>query len=121
MSVLACIEWVGGHVTLDNVLYAQEQAMIVAALAVLSLALWLIQPRFLALPICVLVLLAIHPAWTVSIGGDCGAFKANLSTGITAISALCVVLLTLSWLWPNRKKKAPNHRPQLTGDGRDGK
>ncbi len=77
----------------DSILYAQQQATVVGALAVFSVLLWLLVRRFKALPICVLMVLIVHPVWTISaVTGDCGCFKANAATFVTAIAAVCVVL-----------------------------
>ena len=64
--VLACSGPGAMRAIQGNILYAQQHAMIVGALAVLSGVLWLFHRRFWALPLCAIALLVIHPAWTVS-------------------------------------------------------
>ena len=118
--ILACSGPGAMRLIQDNILYAQQHAMVVGCLAVLSVTLWVFLRRFKALPICVLLLLLVHPAWTISaIRGDCGYFKAGAATLDTVVSTICVGLQTVAWLWPSLRRKA-SHQPQLTGDDRDG-
>lgn len=116
--MLACSGPGAMRVIQDNILYAQQQAMVVAAIAAASITLWFFRRRWKALPLLVITLLLIHPAWTISaIKGDCGFLKADATTFVTAAVSACVALQALAWAWQLLREKAPNHRLQLTGNG----
>jgi hypothetical protein len=55
------------------------------------------QRAFRWLPVC-LFLLLIHPAWTIGVGGDCGAYKRFMST---AISIVFVAVIVCQIFFPN--------------------
>jgi hypothetical protein len=77
----------------QSVAYAQYHAVIAALGAVASVVLWWSRRRSVheVLALVAVLLLVLHPAWTVSaIQGDCGHLKRAAATGVTIAVAACV-------------------------------
>ena len=84
-----------------SILYAQANAIVVAMIAVLSAVAWMFARRLWGLPVTNVLLLACHPAWSVSaISGDCGMLKAFAATVFTVVAGLGVYVQVSNWLWP---------------------
>lgn len=67
-------------------------AGVLAGLLMVSVAVFARGPRRWDVPVVLLVLLLLHPAWTISaISGDCGFFKRDASRVVTGLgcAALC--------------------------------
>jgi hypothetical protein len=87
LSLLACSGPGAGRVIAENSTYAMLQSFAVFALA--CTAFWLYTQLGCARwPVIVIVILfAIHPAWTISATkGDCGYTKANVATAFTCVA-----------------------------------
>ena len=52
----------------------------------------------LSITIASLVLFAIHPAWTLSAGGDCGITKMNYAKWFTGLLVLLAIIQFALWL-----------------------
>lgn len=105
--ILACSGPGAMRLIQDNILYAQQHALVVGAIAILSIMLWLVIRRWIVLPFCVALLLILHPAWTVSaISGDCGFFKAGAAMFVTVLAGVCLLLQGAAWIWPVLYRRA---------------
>ena len=86
----------------NNIATAQQLAMIAGAIAILTVVVWAFTQCWGEVTLVAVVLLAVHPAWTVSaVHGDCGILKVNASVIVTVLTAICLVLQVAIWLWPN--------------------
>jgi hypothetical protein len=113
-SLVACSG--GGALIAESILYAQEHALIVGGVLVLSIALRLISSRLWAMPLIELFLLVTHPAWTISaINGDCGMLKHYAATAYTGLASVVLAIQIAGWLWP-RSKVAMGHNDKLPPD-----
>ena len=98
----------------DNILYAREHSILVGGIAVLSITFWFLTRRWTALPLYILCMLLVHPAWTVSaISGDCGFFKAAAATFVTLVAGASAGLV-LSALARARSSARPGAAGILT-------
>jgi hypothetical protein len=71
---------------------ATTHAAIAAGLLLLSALLWALLNRVRFWPVMILVLVVLHPAWTVSHRiGDCGILKKGLSEVFTGLACAAVV------------------------------
>jgi hypothetical protein len=65
-----------------------------------------------AIPWILLTLLAIHPTWTVSVGGDCGSLKQHAAWLVTAVASLTMVWQVTQLLdAPTRSANSPGTPP----------
>jgi hypothetical protein len=94
MGLFACQPAPGTHPISDNILIGYLNAGVMVLFLLLSLRLFFIgRPGRWGFPTVLFVLLAIHPAWTISAYiGDCGMLKREASCVFTGIGGLL-----LSW------------------------
>ncbi len=90
--MFACSGPGAGQAIAENIRTAEVHAGVLALLMLISLALaWRYRTRIV--PRILLVMLAIHPAWTISaISGDCGYLKRDASW-------LCSVIACFALVW----------------------
>lgn len=109
-SVLGCSATPGGDPVGDNNRAAWTLGMIAILPVLLLVALYFLRSRKgLVFAIASLVIIAIHPARTLSAGGDCGAAKVNYAkwfTGFLILLATVQFVLWLKGLWSARTKLA---------------
>jgi hypothetical protein len=83
--------------------YAVAGAVIHGSLAVAAFAVWRTAKVGLPSLLAIALLLAIHPAWTVSSrSGDCGGTKVDTTFWMTVIAGACFALQ----LWSLRRSRA---------------
>jgi hypothetical protein len=75
----------------ESIRTAAIHAGVLVLLLVLSVVV-AVRFRMRIVPCALLVLLAFHPVWTISVGGDCGGFK-------VVASWICTVLAGFAFLW----------------------
>jgi hypothetical protein len=100
MSLFACSGPGAGEAIGRSIEIGFIHAEVVGGLVALSLALLVVRPRRWLAPAVLLVLLALHPAWTVSaISGDCGQLKVLASSLFTLLggAVLLVQVGRLTW------------------------
>ena len=85
-----------------NIATAQEQAMIVGAMTIVTVVIWIFVQRWGEVPLVAIGLFAVHPAWTISaVSGDCGTLKVQASALVTVLAAICLIFQATIWLWRN--------------------
>lgn len=103
--LVACSGPGAGQTIHNNIVYAQYQFLVVAMLALASILFWLGTRRQRGLMLTEIVLMIIHPAWTISaLHGDCGYLKAYVATGFTVLAATCFALQVALWQWLMHKR-----------------
>jgi hypothetical protein len=105
MWVLACSG--GAEAIYVSIALGYAHARAAAVLLGISMSLGFLQRRWLP-PILLLILLSIHPAWTVSaIHGDCGMLKQSASWVFTLISTTVLVWQLVLGVCDRLKKSRP--------------
>lgn len=91
MGLFAC-SGPGAPATIGrNIEIGFTQAGVMSGLLAVSLLVFALGPRRRAVPIVLLGLLALHPAWTIStIDGDCGYLKRDASYVFTALGSVAL-------------------------------
>src|SRR4051812_46613159 len=91
MELLACSGPGAGAAIAENIQAGFVHAVIAFGLLLISLGtLWFAHRRFVV-PLVLAVLLALHPAWTISAAiGDCGDLKHSLAILFTVIGCLAL-------------------------------
>src|SRR5579862_5925953 len=110
IAIWACSGPGAGKLIAENTAHAENAAWISGAIFIAALLGWLILRRFSFFPLACGVLLAVHPAWTISaLRGDCGYLKAGAAFIVTALAVLIVVAqMSLGFLaWKHRRTRNP--------------
>ncbi len=93
-----------------NIAFAVQQAAFVGLLFSASLMIWIAIQRRMRYPAVCLLLLFLHPAWTLSANrGDCGRTMANLAVWTSVIASVAVVMQGIHAVRGVRKSHA--HSP----------
>src|SRR3954467_5653803 len=100
MSLFACSGPGAGDAIGRGIEVGFIHAEVMGGLVALSLAMLVIQPRRWLAPSVLLVLLALHPAWTVSaIFGCCGHLKRQASSIFTLLGGAVLLVQGSRWTW----------------------
>lgn len=101
--VFACSDPEGFRLIEVHTRLSYLYAVASGVLLFVSLTVYALGPRRWLVPAIALILLAAHPAWTISaIQGDCGYGKemmARLATGIAAWAVLCQSVRSAWYNW----------------------
>jgi len=83
-----------------NAEIGRQHAAIVGGLLILSAAVYLLTRRRCGFPAAVLLLFALHPAWTIGVrSGDCGYLVADSSPYISTLAGLILATQSPYTAW----------------------
>ncbi len=104
MWLLAC-SGPGAMLTIaGNLTFTRYQALLVAILTALSLALWVPFNRCIRYPAACLLLLSFHPAWTFNpMRGDCGH---SMATGAAWVSLFTIIVVIFHVRYAIRSRRS---------------
>lgn len=101
-ALLSCSGPGAGAAIAESIRIGQSHASVAAGFVVVSLPVAVYSGRW-SVPVVLLGLLALHPAWTVSaISGDCGEMKRVTARVVTALGAVALAWQVGPVLWAKR-------------------
>jgi len=103
MWLLACSGPGAAAIIIGNITFSRCLALIVGLLAIVSLVMWALFSHRARYPIICVLLLPLHPAWTMSASrGDCGEVMVLGSMLSMVIASIAVITQAISVMRANR-------------------